>query len=214
MESIKLINGSSSLFRQKLLTDAGYNYITYAPEIDERSIRDVDPKKLVVKVGLAKSDAVIAKTGHLGPRIIITSDQVMVLMKKNIEGPILHKPKDRAEAREFLANYEGGFARTHTSMIVWHSGMNRRAVIHDIADLYMSAFSDEELEQMLDDPLVYKACGAIVYGVPGSPAADIVRNHQIKLVGEEASFVGLPLRRLRSALAAFNYTKSLAKAQG
>ncbi len=208
MQPIKLINGSSSEFRKMLLEKAGYEFITEAPEIDEKAIRFDDPGKLVIEIAMAKSYAVIAKTADLGARIIITSDQVI---ERISDHKILEKPEDGAEAYQFLRSYEKSPVRSHTSLVVYHSPTGRHFKTHDVSELYLSPFSAEERKVMLEDPMTYQSAGALPYGMPESIAATIIEQHKLRLVGEESSFIGLPMSRLRSMLSAIGYTKSLAK---
>ncbi|CAH2052193.1 unnamed protein product [Thlaspi arvense] len=55
----KLILGSSSIARRKILTDMGYQFAVMSADIDEKSIRNEKPEELVL--ALAKAKAVVSK---------------------------------------------------------------------------------------------------------------------------------------------------------
>ena len=59
--NMKLILGSKSPGRKKILTKIGYKFSVMDPDIDEKSIRDKNPKKLVTKLARAKATALLPK---------------------------------------------------------------------------------------------------------------------------------------------------------
>jgi len=73
---------------------------TINPDIDEKAIRHADPAQLVLALAEAKADALMPRLQNEEACLVITSDQVIVY-----EGTIREKPKDEAEAREFLRSY-------------------------------------------------------------------------------------------------------------
>ncbi len=102
---MKILLGSQSSFRRKLMAqiaaELGATFETTTADIDEKAIRDPDPKALVVKLALAKADAILAR-GDLDADILITGDQVVVW-----QGQILEKPVDEADACRMLRGYRG-----------------------------------------------------------------------------------------------------------
>ena len=56
---MKLILGSASPRRKKILQGMGYKFDVIVPDIDEKAIRDPDPEKLVLKLANAEADALI-----------------------------------------------------------------------------------------------------------------------------------------------------------
>uniref|UniRef100_A0A2P2KVP0 Maf-like protein DDB_G0281937 n=1 Tax=Rhizophora mucronata TaxID=61149 RepID=A0A2P2KVP0_RHIMU len=59
--SFKLILGSSSKARQKILAEMGYEFTVMTADIDEKCIRKEKPEELVMALAEAKADAIIAK---------------------------------------------------------------------------------------------------------------------------------------------------------
>ena len=79
--SLKIILGSSSIYRAKLLSKYVSDFESIAPEIDETEYKDESPENLSMR--LAKNKA--KKIAGINPKdIVIGSDQVVSLKNKNI----------------------------------------------------------------------------------------------------------------------------------
>ena len=91
---MKIILGSASARRQKILRDMGYEFEIKQADIDEKAIRDPDPTKLTLALANAKADALIPKLGE--DTLLITSDLVVWFQNKIIE-----KPESKEEAYTF-----------------------------------------------------------------------------------------------------------------
>ncbi|XP_024038924.1 maf-like protein DDB_G0281937 isoform X6 [Citrus clementina] len=101
---VKIILGSSSMPRRKILAEMGYEFSVMAADIDEKSIRKEKPEDLVMAIAEAKADAIISKLqitdsqlGNVEQTILIVADTVVVY-----EGVIREKPSSREEARRFI----------------------------------------------------------------------------------------------------------------
>ncbi|PON40868.1 Maf-like protein [Parasponia andersonii] len=57
----KIILGSSSIARRKILAEMGYDFTIMTADIDEKSIRKENPEDLVVTLAEAKADAIVSK---------------------------------------------------------------------------------------------------------------------------------------------------------
>ena len=47
---LKIVLGSSSIFRRQIMEGFGYEFTVISPDIDEKAIRDENPDELVRKV--------------------------------------------------------------------------------------------------------------------------------------------------------------------
>ncbi|XP_027333888.1 maf-like protein DDB_G0281937 isoform X2 [Abrus precatorius] len=117
--SYKIILGSSSIARRKILSEMGYEFTTMTADIDEKSIRKETPEELVMALAEAKAEAILQRLPlddylkDAKPTLLITSDQVVVY-----EGVIREKPSSKEEARQFLKDYSGRHAATVGSVLV------------------------------------------------------------------------------------------------
>ena len=110
-KNYKIILGSSSPARKNVLEKLGYTFEIMAADIDERAIRDADPRKLTSKLANAKALALLEKIKF--PALLITADQVV-----NCNGVIREKPETPQEARDFLKSYEKFPAETVNTVVV------------------------------------------------------------------------------------------------
>ena len=100
----KFVLGSQSPSRKAVLTATGATFDVVVPDIDEKAIgrRGFDsPTHLVRRIAIAKADAIQRECEKSHPHaVLLTGDQVVLF-----EGAIREKPRDRAEAREFIEGY-------------------------------------------------------------------------------------------------------------
>jgi septum formation protein len=99
-----LVLGSQSPRRRRLLTEAGVKFLTAVPEIDESFCPGEDPYVYARRLAEAKAQAVAS--GRADDEIVLGGDTVVVL-----DGTILDKPRDEAEAVATLCKLSG---RRHT----------------------------------------------------------------------------------------------------
>ncbi|CAK8569634.1 unnamed protein product [Lathyrus sativus] len=81
--SYKIILGSSSIARRKILSEMGYQFTLMTADIDEKSIRKETPEELVMALAEAKANAIISKLETTGnqarvhePTLLIAADTV------------------------------------------------------------------------------------------------------------------------------------------
>ncbi len=61
MAGLKIICGTSSKWRQKVLQNAGFDCRVMTADIDEKAIRHADPKIMPVLIAKAKAEAILKK---------------------------------------------------------------------------------------------------------------------------------------------------------
>ncbi|XP_021972915.1 7-methyl-GTP pyrophosphatase isoform X2 [Helianthus annuus] len=120
LKDAKIILGSSSMARRKILQEMGFDFTVMAADIDEMSIRREKPEDLVLALAEAKADAIVSRLGIQGhkeenahPTLLLTADTVVVY-----EGMIREKPSSKEEARHFVKGYSGGCAVVVGSVVV------------------------------------------------------------------------------------------------
>src|SRR3989338_8244332 len=117
MKKAKLILGSSSPFRKKVLEEAGFVFGVKTADIDEKQVRSKDFKKLVLDLGLAKRDAILAKNKFSPNTILITSDLVV-----SHNGKLREKPVSKEEVIAWHKEYPKGETVVFCSIVVYHIG--------------------------------------------------------------------------------------------
>lgn len=189
----RLILGSASPFRKKLLEGAGFVFDVKTADIDEKQIRHEDFKKLVLRIALAKRDAILAKN-KFGPNtILITLDCVV-----EHNGELREKPISKEEVIKWHKSYHKGKTTVYSSIVVYHVGLNKTLKAVDTASLIWRKIPDQAIEQIASDPRTYKAAGFF----------DRSSFHYTKRIdGSIDTMIGLPVRILEEFLEKLGYYK-------
>ena len=191
LKNYKIILGSSSPARKEVLQKLGYTFEIMASDIDERAIRDSDPKKLTSKLANAKALALLKKINF--PALLITADQVV-----NYNGVIREKPETPQEARDFLKSYEQFPAETINTVVVTDTTTGQKIEASDSAKIYFKKIPDHTIEQLIDQGNVFRQAGGFSIWDP------LVKPYIQKIEGEEESIMGLPAKIIKELLEQFN----------
>ncbi|XP_028757748.1 7-methyl-GTP pyrophosphatase-like isoform X3 [Neltuma alba] len=185
--SYKIILGSSSIARRKILAEMGYQFTTMTADIDEKSIRKETPEELVMALAEAKAEAILKRLpvdDHIKdaePTLLITSDQVVVY-----EGVIREKPSNKEEARQFLKDYSGKHAATVGSVLVTNLKTGFRKGGWDRVEIYFNEIPDEIIEKLVDEGVTLNVAGGLIIEHP------LILPLVKEVVGTTDSVMGLP----------------------
>ncbi|KAG7604677.1 Inosine triphosphate pyrophosphatase-like [Arabidopsis thaliana x Arabidopsis arenosa] len=183
----KLILGSSSIARRKILTDMGYQFTLMSADIDEKSIRKEKPEELVLALAETKAEAIMQRIPD-GENIeedkstlLITCDQVVVY-----EDAVREKPSSVEEAREYIRGYSKGHTATVSSVAVTNlkTGVRKGGV--DRVEIYFNEIPEETIEKLIEEGMVLKVAGALLIEHP------LILPCVKEVVGTTDSVMGLP----------------------
>jgi septum formation protein len=177
-DSPHIILASSSPRRRELLRQIGVAFRVVVADVDETALPEEQPADYVLRVALEKAAAVWNRTGGSLP--VLAADTAVVL-----DGCILGKPADRADAAAMLRGLSG---RTHEvySAVALQLGANRAADCLNVTRVTFADLAPEWIESYIDTGDPMDKAGA--YGVQGAAAARIVR-----IEGSFSGVMGLPL---------------------
>ncbi|XP_054799277.1 uncharacterized protein LOC129303785 isoform X2 [Prosopis cineraria] len=193
--SYKIILGSSSIARRKILAEMGYRFTTMTADIDEKSIRKETPEELVMALAEAKADAIISKLQTTNSQeavdestILIAADTAEAILKRLpvddhikdaeptllitsdqvvvYEGVIREKPSNKDEARQFLKDYSGKCAATVGSVLVTNLKTGFRKGGWDRVEIYFNEIPDEIIEQLIDEGVTLNVAGGLIIEHP------------------------------------------------
>lgn len=184
-----LILASQSPRRRALLAASGIEFEIRVSDIDETlHLVAGAPRVVALKTALAKGEAV-AETDPAG-RLILSADTIVV-----IDGEILNKPSDRAEARDMLGRLSGRAHEVITGVALLRAGgealvdaVSARVLFHRLNSALIDAYVDSG---EADDK-------AGSYGIQGLGARLVAA-----VAGDLTGVIGLPMGRLRGMLIEF-----------
>ena len=160
---------------------------------DESVVQNLSPSETVKALALLKGKDVLSKRED--DVLVIAADTVVA-----IDGEILGKPRDAADARRMLSLLSGHTHQVHTGITL----MTREKTISDVvsADVTFRALSPEEIESYIRSGEPMDKAGA--YGIQGK--ASVFVSH---ICGDYYAVVGFPLCRFAELLSKFGITLSL-----
>ena len=187
MATLYLASGSPR--RRELLTQIGVPFLTQIAPIDENALPGESPIAYVERLALSKAQAGLAALTDTADAVVLGADTAVVL-----DGRILGKPTDRADALATLSDLSG---RTHEVLTAVALVSRERQVSRVVtSQVTFRALSQAEIE-------AYWASGepqdkAGCYGIQGLAAVFVSQ-----LQGSYSAVVGLPLCETAALLAEF-----------
>jgi septum formation protein len=162
----------------EVLERMGYRFETMAADIDEKAIRDEDPRRLTLLLAHAKADALLPR---IRAGLLIASDQVVVC-----NGAILEKPENGNEARRYLEGYGEFPAETVTAVVVANVSAHTRAEGVDVARVVFRRIPPEVIDRLVRSGDILHHAGAFSIEDP------LLKDYIVRVEGEPESVMGLP----------------------
>lgn len=183
-----IVLASSSPRRRELLRQIGVAFRVIPADVDEAVLPGEQPAEYVLRVARDKAEAVWARTEGALP--VLAADTAVV-----VEGCILGKPTDRAEAVAMLRRLSD---RTHEvfSAVAVRAGPEGAADRVNVTRVTFGPLESAWIEAYCDTGEPMDKAGA--YGVQGAAAARIVR-----IGGSFSGVMGLPLYETSELLRRF-----------
>lgn len=193
---MNLILGSQSPRRRELLERMGLDFRVLTAEIDETKYETEDPEASVRRICEAKARAVAARlrrepaqaSGPDAP-LVLSSDTIVVL-----DGRILGKPHDEAEAKAMLRALSGREHAVYTAFTLYRPGAGTEPETHcEKTWVKFRPLSEAEIAAYVATGEPMDKAGA--YGIQGRGMmlAEGIR-------GDYFTVVGLPVCALTQAL--------------
>ena len=175
----KIILASASPRRKELLSQIGVTFEIIKAEKEEHITSSI-PTEVVKELSMQKAKEVAAKCDG---SIIIGADTIVAM-----EGQILGKPKDRADAMRMLRLLQGKKHQVITGVTVL-LGSTKTLSFAEVTDVSLYPMTDAQIERYIATKEPMDKAGA--YGIQGRFAA-YVRG----IEGDYNNVVGLPIGRL------------------
>ena len=179
---LPLILASNSPRRRELLALGGWGFETRPADVDETPLAGEAPQDYVQRLAVEKARAV----GQLleEDSLIVAADTTVAM-----DGRIMGKPGDAAEAREMLTALRGRSHQVYSGIALLRSSDGEVQVDLASSEVPMRDFSDAEMEAYIESGDPFDKAGAYA-----------IQNHSFAPVegfgGCYANVMGLPLCHL------------------
>lgn len=180
-QPFRLILASASPRRHELLTQAGYIFSVEAADIDESQPAGESPSDYVRRLAEEKAQAIFETHASEAKVVVLGADTTVVL-----DGEILGKPADAAEAKRMLRRLSG---RTH-QVLTGIAAATRAGTCGAVesTDVTFAEIADPEINAYCATAEPLDKAGA--YGIQGYAARWIPR-----IDGCYFNVMGLPIAR-------------------
>ncbi len=180
-----IILASKSPRRYELLTMLGFNVKTIVSDLDEDAITAESPSLLASKLAHTKALAVANEVGNTELPIVAADTLV------EVDGEILGKPKNEADAYRMLRLLSGSVHYVHTGISVLLNG--KEINLTDTSKVFFRNIDEDELDAYIASKEPFDKAGA--YGIQGKAGAFVER-----IEGDFFSIMGLPVCAVTKAI--------------
>ena len=186
----KLILASGSKWRKQLLEMSGFKCEAIPSNCDE-NIEYTNPNDYVLELSKEKAEDVASRCNE---GIIIAADTIGHLDNKRFE-----KPKDRAEAFNFMKELSGKTNDFVTGVTIIDLYQNKKVSFIDGVKVKLQELTDDEINWYVDNqPNIYDCAGYVA----DECAALFIE----ELIGDYISMVGLPINKIYNELKKIGYS--------
>ena len=187
-----LVLASKSPRRKYILEQAGIPVTVLSADTDERYPETMPTDDIAEYIAANKAKAVLAMPGYrqLPDAALLAADTIVVL-----EGRVIGKPSDRAEAIHIIESLSGKTHEVITGVVLHYQG--RSCSINDKTRVTFNELSRRQIEFYVDQYLPFDKAGAYAIqewiGITGIKSIE----------GDFYNVMGLPISRVLKKLEEF-----------
>src|SRR6266516_5120676 len=157
---VGLLLASGSPRRAALLAEAGFDFETVSPRIEEKFDVDLTLRELTMWNAIRKGTSV----ARMRPdRVVLAADTLIAL-----EGKVIGKPADLSEAAQILRRLSGRTHEVCSAVFICHFAAGRTAAFREISRVRFRRLSTATIENYLAK--VYPLDKAVAYAAQGCGA--------------------------------------------
>jgi septum formation protein len=183
-----LLLASKSPRRRELLSGAGFQFDTAAPQVDERSDINLSLREITALNAVRKG---LAVARVYTKKIVLSADTLVALDHK-----IIGKPHNRDHAADILRCLSGRAHEVCSSVFILHLARARSTMFYEISRVRFRRLDDRAIDDYFTKVNPLDKAGA--YAAQGYGAEIISR-----IEGSHTNVVGLPMEKTIAALAKF-----------
>jgi septum formation protein len=193
----RLILASGSAARRQLLEEAGYAFEVWPANIDEPSGAGITDIRAFVHAVAWKKAAAVA-TG-IAAGLVIAADTVGWL-----DGHVIGKPEDEADARRILTVLGGTIHELWTGTVLWRRPDDIQVCWQECSRVAFKRLTKAELDGYMATRTWQGCSGAYAIQGQNDPYVQVIE-------GSTSNVIGLPMKRVQSLLL---WLASLPKEEG
>ncbi len=182
---MKIIFGSTSPHRRKVLEESSFDFEVITEPIDEKAIRSNSIEELPQILARAKMDALRTKITNQ-PHIVVTADQVA-----RCNGILFEKPESEEEFRERIPLFQKYGVDLISALCVFNPKNQKEVTDYEICHVSFGPISEEHITEALAAG-DWKTCCAF-----NDTLRDLCANH---MSHDTDSLKGMPLGLLASLI--------------
>lgn len=152
------------------------------PEVDEKSVLESNPKRLVIKEALWKNRGARSQF-DCGGKVVVSADTIVYRKKEYT------KPRDLQNAVEILTELCGKWHSVYTGVVVYHDGKEISFAVRSLVRL--KNLSPKKIEDYVNTFKPLDKAGA--YAIQENTVVD-------RWIGSYTNIVGLPTEKLKKVL--------------
>ena len=180
---VPLVLASASPRRREILEKLGFSCDVRPANIDEMAIRDKDAGLQTVRIANEK-----ARVAAVAGSLTVAADTIVV-----VEGDVLEKPRDKADAIAMLSRLSGRDHLVHTAVsLVFPRG--ETAHVLETTRVFFNDLAADLIEAYADKPSPYDKAGG--YGVQDAFGMQNIR----RIEGCYFNVMGFPASRFMQLL--------------
>jgi septum formation protein len=183
-----LLLASTSPRRQELLAEAGFEFESIGPPVDEKFQVDLTLRELTAFNAIRKAMSVAREHPT---RVVLAADTLVAL-----DDRVIGKPDDLAEAIAILRRLSGRAHEVCTSVFICQLSHSRSTSFQEISRVRFRKLSNAAIRTYINKINPLDKAGA--YAAQGE-GAEIIE----KIDGSYTNVVGLPMEKTVAALAEF-----------
>ena len=180
-----LILASASPRRAEILTNAGIPFVTRPSQIHEERLDAEEPRDYVCRLAAAKAEAAATESGE----IVLGADTTVV-----VEGHVLEKPSDAADARRMLELLSGRVHNVITGICLRRG--DRRVVDSESTLVRFLPLSEADIDEYIESGEPFDKAGGYAIQGRASRFIDRVEGCYFNVVGLPISLVWRRMREL------------------
>ncbi len=188
LKKYNIILGSASPRRKKLLTDIGLKFTIKTTEKEENY--PINFPHIEIAEFLAKQKSDFLSDDLKNDDLLITADTIV-----SQDGKILHKPKDKKDAKKILTKLSGNSHKVITAVCI--KTTKKTVIFSTVTKVFFNILSDEEMDFYITNFNPLDKAGA--YGIQEWIGLIGIE----KIEGSYYNVVGLPIAKLYHKLIQF-----------